>query len=101
QPIDSSNECSLGQMRAAVVADSRRRTYALFGQRMRLLANETRRSAKKRHRVWLTTARQTRSAPSPARGGARGGGWHARALLRAPTLAPPQPAAGLPASGKF
>src|SRR5262249_46504870 len=48
----------LEQLRAAVVADSRRRTYALFGPTTRrLLAKKTRRLAKKWHGVWPTTAR--------------------------------------------
>src|SRR5215510_9231338 len=50
---------SLEQMLGAVVADSRRRTYALFG---RFQCG-----------VWLMVARQTRCAPLPLVG--RGWGW--------------------------
>src|SRR5258708_4717605 len=58
---------------------------------MRFLAKKMRRLVKEWHGVWPTTARRTRSTPSPACGGGLGRGWHARMSLAAWAPPPPPP----------
>src|SRR5712691_991143 len=61
---------------------------------MRFLAKKMRRLAKKRRGVWPTTARRTRSTPSPACGGGLGRGWHIHTSLAACPHPSPPPQAG-------
>src|SRR6266851_6728773 len=61
---------------------------------MRFLAKKMRRLVKEWHGVWPTTARRTRSTPSPACGGGLGRGWHARMSLAACPHPSPPPQAG-------
>src|SRR2546430_3875670 len=82
---------SLEQMLAAVVADSARRTYALFGQcRCGFCADDGAVLPNEGEAFGQCQRDRLGVPPPPLAGGGLGRGWHARVLLHTPSLSLPR-----------